>query len=397
MQSDASQCKTMKAEMLCPAKINLHLAVGPRDLAGPFQPGTPGVNAQKNRQTAAYHRVCTLLQAIYLYKGAARSAHSASNMGGDVLALELPGIARKNLLQNDLQNNVRLECRPAPPPCAEHENLVCRAAKSYLQFYSGLYGRKNWPEQFQFRLAKQIPQQAGLGGGSSNAAAALKLLNKMLPQYCGEAALNDAQLLQIAAGLGSDIPFFLQDFPNRVEREQSQFSSLAWGLEWGQKIVPLSAPLALAVQKWQSRHQLWIVKPKNVSCPTAAMYRLLGKRPAPTAGCYPELEREMASWAEPDFGRKLRCVLQNDFLRAICNQVRAAQPNHSANPSDLPDFSVLVTLWQYLYSLRASWVSLCGSGAALFAWFPAEMETSQIFAALSDFPEELEIFAAHPL
>ena len=362
----------MRKEIVCPAKINLHLAVGPRELAGPPQ-SNPQTKLQAN--SGAYHRICTLLQAIYLLK--------KPNAPGDTLALELKGRAR--------QSNLRLDCRPAPPPCAEHENLVYRAAKNYLEYYAQYYPNyPNRPEQILFRLTKQIPQQAGLGGGSSDAAAALKLLNQMLPEYCCAPALSRDEVLSIAIGLGADIPFFLFAEPDKnpaKQTGQNPSCSLAWGLEWGQKIVPLARPVAWAVQKWQSRHQLWIVKPKDVSCPTAAMYRLLDKRPAQTAGCYQELEREMARW--PDFGRKLHWVLQNDFL--IC----VGQPN--AEPPDLPGFVVLVKLLRYLYILRASWVSLCGSGAALFAWFPAQIEKNQILCGLLDFPEELEIFPAHPV
>ena len=382
----------MRKEILCPAKINLHLIIGPRDLARPGQ--TYSKTIQK---TDAYHRICTLLQALYLYKGTERSTN---NIGGDVLELELKSTTAPNKNMDNLQNRLHLDCHPAPP-CAEHENLVYRAAKSYLQFYGQYYPKKkNWPEQLQFRLKKQIPQQAGLGGGSSNAAAALKLLNQMLPTYCRSPALNQQKLSQIAAGLGSDIAFFLQDSvtlkPNKIGIDQmgsSQKPSLAWGLERGQKIVPLSRPLTL--QRWQSRHQLWIVKPKNVFCPTAAMYRLLDKGLTKfiSSAYHQRLEAEIAKWPEHNFCQKLRSVLQNDFLIAIQDYVRENQDAESLN---LPSFSVLVTLWQYLYSLRASWVSLCGSGAAMFAWFPAQMEKSQILRSLLDFPNELDIFMAHP-
>ena len=258
----------MRSEMLCPAKINLHLAVGPRDLAGPSSAGTHSPNSMIGPKTKAYHRICTLLQAVYLYKGAERSINNTSidKVCSDVLELELKDATTldKSNLSNYLQSKIRIDCQPASP-CAEHENLVYRAAKSYLEHYQRQYGPQNWPGQLQFRLKKQIPQQAGLGGGSSDAAAALKLLNQMLPVYCGCPALSE--LPQIAAELGADVAFFLQDFSNTIRTittitpEQNRPSSLAWGLEWGQKIVPLSDSLAL--QKWQSCHQLWIRQAKE--------------------------------------------------------------------------------------------------------------------------------------
>jgi 4-diphosphocytidyl-2-C-methyl-D-erythritol kinase len=62
--------------------------------------------------------------------------------------------------------------------------------------------------RFAARLVKRIPVAAGLGGGSSDAAAALGLANRMLG-----APLSVARLHELAAGLGADVPFFLHDGP----------------------------------------------------------------------------------------------------------------------------------------------------------------------------------------
>lgn len=70
-----------------------------------------------------------------------------------------------------------------------------------------------WCEKSQVKLKvvieidKRIPVQAGLGGGSSNAAAALIAINKMSETV----KLNNSQLLDIALEVGSDVPFFLYD------------------------------------------------------------------------------------------------------------------------------------------------------------------------------------------
>jgi 4-diphosphocytidyl-2-C-methyl-D-erythritol kinase len=57
-------------------------------------------------------------------------------------------------------------------------------------------------------IAKRIPVAAGLGGGSSDAATALRLANQTLP-----APLPAVELHDLAAGLGADVPFFLADGP----------------------------------------------------------------------------------------------------------------------------------------------------------------------------------------
>ncbi len=58
---------------------------------------------------------------------------------------------------------------------------------------------------FESRIDKRIPVSAGLGGGSSDAGTALRLANQLLPEQ-----LEAGELQQLAAGLGSDVPFFAQ-------------------------------------------------------------------------------------------------------------------------------------------------------------------------------------------
>ncbi|HEY2310703.1 MAG TPA: hypothetical protein VGH46_06270 [Gaiellaceae bacterium] len=62
--------------------------------------------------------------------------------------------------------------------------------------------------RWRVRIEKKIPVAAGLGGGSSDAATALRLANATLPE-----PLATEELQRIAAGLGSDVPFFLADGP----------------------------------------------------------------------------------------------------------------------------------------------------------------------------------------
>lgn len=78
-------------------------------------------------------------------------------------------------------------------------NLVLRAAEAYF----AALGR---PGGARFFLNKKIPVAAGLGGGSSDAAAALIGLNAL-----HDGALPPQRLVELAAGLGADVPFFLSD------------------------------------------------------------------------------------------------------------------------------------------------------------------------------------------
>ncbi|MQA90033.1 MAG: 4-(cytidine 5'-diphospho)-2-C-methyl-D-erythritol kinase [Gemmatimonas sp.] len=81
------------------------------------------------------------------------------------------------------------------------ENLAVRAADRFHQA-AGIV------PAIHITLEKRIPSGAGLGGGSSDAAATLRLLSTLYHQ-----PLQKKKLLEIAAGIGSDVPFFLTDTP----------------------------------------------------------------------------------------------------------------------------------------------------------------------------------------
>ena len=71
-------------------------------------------------------------------------------------------------------------------------------------------------------IEKQIPVAAGLGGGSSDAATALRLANETLPRRLADAALHE-----LAAPLGSDIPFFLSEGPQLAQGDGTVLQPLA--------------------------------------------------------------------------------------------------------------------------------------------------------------------------
>lgn len=93
-----------------------------------------------------------------------------------------------------------LECADPGVP-ADGSNLVLKAAEAFAT-------ATGWREPVRFRLAKRIPVGGGLGGGSSNAVAALRALNQL-----SGGLLDQAGLARLAAGLGSDCALFLEGAP----------------------------------------------------------------------------------------------------------------------------------------------------------------------------------------
>lgn len=92
------------------------------------------------------------------------------------------------------------------------KNLVSRAAMLFLTEFS-------ITTRLSFRVQKNIPIGAGLGGGSSNAATVLKFLTKMYgPDLCGKIGSDSFQvrLEKMALKLGADVPFFLKSGLSRV-------------------------------------------------------------------------------------------------------------------------------------------------------------------------------------
>lgn len=122
------------------------------------------------RRPDGYHDICTLLQTVSLF---------------DSLTVVLrPGPAR-----------VELSCDT--PGLQGEANLAWRAADLLLR-------RTRSAARVSIELRKSVPVGAGLGGGSSDAAATLRALAAMLPQRP-----RKDQLAEVAAELGSDVPFFL--------------------------------------------------------------------------------------------------------------------------------------------------------------------------------------------
>lgn len=110
-----------------------------------------------------------------------------------------------------------LEIQSGLPLSAGEDNLVLRAARALQTAFHVVSGA-------QITLVKRIPMGAGLGGGSADAAAALKGLAKLWKIGC-----DLEKLCEIGAKLGADIPFCLHDAPRRARGIGEILSPIAVG------------------------------------------------------------------------------------------------------------------------------------------------------------------------
>jgi 4-diphosphocytidyl-2-C-methyl-D-erythritol kinase len=115
-----------------------------------------------------------------------------------MIPVDLCDVLRLKLIS---QNQVSLSCEGLSVPTDE-ENLAYRAALSFFA-HTGI--RKG----LVIKLTKRIPVAAGLGGGSSDAAATLLAINEI----CGR-PLSFFELRALAVELGADVPFFLKNEPS---------------------------------------------------------------------------------------------------------------------------------------------------------------------------------------
>ena len=145
-----------KLSVLAPAKVNLYLNVCARRADG-------------------YHDIESVMQTISIFD-------------------------RLTVIRNDANGtkNIALTCRDFKIPTDER-NLVCRAAQRFFE------ETEIAEYDVSFILEKKIPSEAGLGGGSSDAAATLLALDRLY-----ETALPLEKLCAIGAKIGADVPFCIK-------------------------------------------------------------------------------------------------------------------------------------------------------------------------------------------
>ena len=249
-----------------------------------------------------YHELRTIFQTVSLHD----ELHLRSSKQSGI-ALSIHG--NESLSQEPLQ-----------------KNLVYRAVDALrheLKIRAGV----------EIELKKTIPAGRGLGGGSSDAAAALLGYLRLTGKK-----LATAGLMEIAASLGADVPFFL-------------FGGRALGVNKGDEIYPLPDIAKRAVL---------IVSPRDIHVPTPHAYRWLKAKPIAAAATS---SRAALTKTSP-----------NHKLFEFCALCWSPQGSGLSNDFEGPVFRRhprLAAIKRGLLQQGVAEASLAGSGSAVFGVFPS--------------------------
>lgn len=211
----------------------------------------------------------------------------------------------------------------------EQRNLVVRAYQLLKQDFPTL-------PRIHSHLWKGIPTQAGMGGGSSDCAYMMLLLNQQF-----RLGLTDEQLIEYAAKLGADCAFFILSRPCYAE-----------GI--GEKLQPIDLSL--------SGYYIAVVRP-DIPVPTKEAFSRI--RPHyPAQNCRETVMQPIDTW---------RDTLINDFEESVF----ALHP-------EIGDIK------QRLYDMGATYAAMSGSGSALFGLFKKQPDSlSQAFPNMFTFCNSL--------
>lgn len=216
-----------------------------------------------------------------------------------------------------IEGNSNIQISNIQVDCDSASNLVMRAYELLKKDFA--------LPAISVYLQKNIPFGAGLGGGSSDAAHMLKMLNDTF-----QLSLNDVQLEKYAAELGSDCPFFIKNKPVFASGRGDVFKPIELNL---------------------SGKYLVLVKP-NVFVSTQQAY----------ANCTPVkpqkslleiVEMPISSWRE---------YMVNDFEMSVFAQ-----------------FPEVGEIKQKLYACGAIYASMSGSGSSVFGLFDTEAQLEDFF------------------
>lgn len=221
----------------------------------------------------------------------------------------------------------------APGVPTDESNLVLRAARLFAD-------ETGWRGGVRFTLEKRIPVGAGLGGGSSNAVAALRALEQL-----SGIVLTPERRLALAAALGSDCPLFWHEAPVVMRGR-------------GERVEPLPEE---AAGRLRGRRVL-VFKP-DFGVATAWAYQALAARPEWYADAAAE-EARLAAWiADPE--APAESLLANTLERPV-----------------FAKWTALPALLAWLRERHGARARMSGSGSACFAWLEEDANEGELIATI---------------
>lgn len=201
----------------------------------------------------------------------------------------------------------------------DESNLINQAVAA-LNRYVGL---KN---NYHFKVDKRIPAGAGLGGGSSNAALTLRMINKI-----ESLGLSDDELIDLSRNLGADVPFFIKGK-----------TGIAEGVGHEVEVLDIQP-------------NFWVVTCfPNESSSTAEAYEQCVPNPEPDFSLKKTLiETEVDEW---------RYTLFNDLEQVV-----------------FPRLNVVGNLKDQMYEFGALYASMSGSGSAVYGIFEQDFVATNAY------------------
>ncbi len=226
---------------------------------------------------------------------------------------------------------VSLTCEGTGVPENE-ENLVFRAALAF-------YARIGEEPALSISLRKEIPVAAGLGGGSSDAAATLMTLNRM-----HGALLSGDEMAELAVDLGADVPFFLHNRP-----------SVATGI--GECLEPIN--------HWPLFWYVVVTPPLTISTPWVYDRLEMNATPSPADSGRQDIQR--LKLTNREYGTILTSLKKDrpDIRSLLENDLETVTAVH---------YPVIETLKKLLMESGAEGALMSGSGPSVFGVFRSEEE-----------------------
>ena len=243
----------------------------------------------------------------------------------------------------DISESPRLRVECDQPGLSGEDNLVWRAAESLAE-------RAGVSPQVRISIQKRIPVGMGLGGGSSNAAAALSALNRFW-----QLDLGHEELSSTAAELGSDVPFFLTGGTALAQGRGEQVASL-----------PALPPL-----------------PVTLVCPGTTVANK-------TAGMYSRIT--LAHYSDGGVTRRVVETLAGGQFIAEAVPGMVYNAFEDVAPQAFPDYDWLRL---DLAEMAPGRFHLSGAGPAMFALGLSEDEHNRVEQALKPYP--VDVYFAHTI